>query len=70
MKSFVKSAAFVAILVLTLPALCFAEVTITGSGASFPAPLYTTWFKDFSKANDGVRVNYQSKGSGAGIRDF
>lgn len=47
-----------------------AEMTLTGSGASFPAPLYTTWFKEFSRANKGVEVNYQSKGSGGGIRDL
>lgn len=47
-----------------------AEIKLIGSGASFPAPIYAKWFKDFSKANKGVRVDYQSKGSGAGIRDF
>jgi phosphate transport system substrate-binding protein len=48
----------------------FAEVRLNGSGASFPFPIYSSWFKSFSKANDGARVDYQSKGSGAGIRDF
>lgn len=48
----------------------FAEVKLNGSGASFPFPIYSKWFKDFSKATDGVRVDYQSKGSGAGIQDF
>ncbi|TVQ92872.1 MAG: phosphate ABC transporter substrate-binding protein PstS [Chromatiaceae bacterium] len=47
-----------------------AEVRLMGSGASFPAPLYARWFKDFSQANKGMRVDYQSKGSGAGIQDF
>ena len=47
-----------------------AETRIVGSGASFPAPIYTTWFKQFSRANKDVQINYQSKGSGAGIRDF
>ena len=47
-----------------------AETQLTGSGASFPAPIYTTWFKEFSRANKDIQVNYQSKGSGAGIRDF
>nr|WP_321469071.1 phosphate ABC transporter substrate-binding protein PstS [uncultured Desulfobulbus sp.] len=47
-----------------------AETSIIGSGASFPAPIYTTWFKQFSRANKGVQINYQAKGSGAGIRDF
>ena len=46
------------------------QIRLTGSGASFPAPIYTTWFKQFSRANKGIQVNYQSKGSGAGIRDF
>ncbi|MCK9174650.1 MAG: phosphate ABC transporter substrate-binding protein PstS [Desulforhopalus sp.] len=49
----------------------FAEKTkLVGSGASFPYPIYSTWFNQFSKANSGIQVNYQSKGSGAGIRDF
>ena len=43
---------------------------ITGAGASFPFPLYSNWFKTFSRARPGVRIDYQSKGSGAGVRDF
>lgn len=50
--------------------LAYAEVRLNGSGASFPAPIYAKWFKDFSAANKGIRVDYQSKGSGAGIQDF
>lgn len=46
------------------------EVKLTGSGASFPFPIYSKWFKDFSASHDGIRVDYQSKGSGAGIQDF
>ncbi|EXJ12621.1 phosphate ABC transporter substrate-binding protein PstS [Imhoffiella purpurea] len=46
------------------------DVKLNGSGASFPFPIYSKWFKDFSKANDGIRVDYQSKGSGAGIQDL
>ena len=45
-------------------------VKLNGSGASFPFPIYSKWFKDFSKATDGVRIDYQAKGSGAGIQDF
>ncbi len=45
-------------------------VKLTGSGASFPAPLYEFWFKEYSDSQDGVRVDYQAKGSGAGIKDF
>jgi len=46
------------------------NLRLTGSGASFPFPLYSTWFKDFSKQTQGVTVDYQAKGSGAGIQDF
>ncbi len=40
---------------------------ITGAGATFPAPLYTKWFDAYAKET-GVRINYQSIGSGGGIR--
>jgi len=50
--------------------LAIADVKLNGSGASFPAPIYAKWFKDFSKQNKDIRVDYQSKGSGAGIQDF
>jgi len=46
------------------------NVKLIGSGASFPFPIYSAWFKDFSKKNNGVTVDYQAKGSGAGIQDF
>ncbi len=52
------------------PATAADVAKLTGSGASFPAPIYTTWFKEFSRANADIQVNYQSKGSGAGIKDF
>ncbi len=46
------------------------DTRLTGSGASFPFPLYSSWFKDFSKQSQGITVDYQAKGSGAGIQDF
>jgi phosphate transport system substrate-binding protein len=45
------------------------ELRLIGSGASFPFPIYAAWFKDFSKTA-GATVDYQAKGSGAGIQDF
>ena len=45
-------------------------VKLKGSGASFPFPLYGRWFKDYGKVNKQVQVDYQAKGSGAGIKDF
>ena len=67
-----KSAALaVAVSLCATSASIAAEnIRLTGSGASFPAPIYLTWFKDFSKKSDGVTVDYQSKGSGAGVQDF
>jgi phosphate transport system substrate-binding protein len=43
---------------------------LSGDGASFPAPLYSKWFKDYAAAHPDVLVDYQSKGSGAGVTDF
>jgi phosphate transport system substrate-binding protein len=42
---------------------------ITGAGASFPAPIYSKWASDYNKAT-GVKVNYQSIGSGGGIKQI
>jgi phosphate transport system substrate-binding protein len=72
----VKSAlrrTFVAAILAILPcAPAFAQekIRLIGSGASFPAPIYAMWFKDFSKISNGITVDYQSKGSGAGVQDL
>jgi phosphate transport system substrate-binding protein len=42
---------------------------VTGAGASFPAPLYSKWASDYNKST-GVKINYQSVGSGAGLRQI
>ncbi len=42
---------------------------VTGAGATFPAPLYSKWASDYNKAT-GVKINYQSVGSGAGLRQI
>ncbi len=44
------------------------SVTLNGAGASFPAAIYQRWFQDL--ASQGAQVNYQSVGSGAGVRQF
>ena len=60
---------------LALAALAVAAVAgaqaqeATGAGASFPAPLYAKWAADYNKAT-GVKINYQSVGSGAGLRQI
>ncbi|MBD9396975.1 phosphate ABC transporter substrate-binding protein PstS [Pseudomonas sp. PDM11] len=72
MKKLFKSAAIAVTVSLCASSVSFAaeNVRLTGSGASFPAPIYLSWFKDFSKNTPGVTVDYQSKGSGAGVQDF
>jgi phosphate transport system substrate-binding protein len=46
------------------------DVTLQGSGATFPAPLYKRWFVEYYRDHPDVRVNYSPIGSGAGIRQF
>nr|WP_319490434.1 phosphate ABC transporter substrate-binding protein PstS [uncultured Desulfobacter sp.] len=47
------------------------SMKITGAGASFPAPIYSEWFKDLAKQTNGdLKVDYQSIGSGSGIKNF
>jgi phosphate transport system substrate-binding protein len=41
---------------------------ITGAGATFPYPIYSKWFSEYSAQHPGVQINYQSIGSGGGIR--
>lgn len=45
------------------------RVDLTGAGATFPYPLYSRWFNDYAQRTD-VRINYQSIGSGGGIRQM
>ena len=46
-----------------------ARVDLTGAGATFPYPLYSRWFNDYAQRTN-VRINYQSIGSGGGIRQM
>ena len=61
------------VLTLSLAAVGFssawAQQEATGAGASFPAPLYSKWASDYNKAT-GVKINYQSVGSGAGLKQI
>lgn len=47
-----------------------APTVITGAGATFPYPIYSKWFAEYEKVNPEVRINYQSIGSGGGIRQL
>ena len=51
---------------LALPV--FGQAQLSGAGATFPYPMYSKWFSEYSKSHPGVEINYQSIGSGGGIR--
>lgn len=51
---------------LALPAV--AQTTLNGAGATFPYPMYSKWFSEYHKEHPDIEINYQSIGSGGGIR--
>ena len=57
-------------LLIALPAVAADKLSITGAGATFPAPIYSKWFSDYNKAHPEVQINYQSIGSGGGIKQI
>ncbi len=59
-----------AIAVLSAAMAPAAELVLNGAGATFPYPLYSKWFYEYSNANPGVKFNYQSIGSGGGIKQI
>ncbi len=61
---------FLAALALALTVVVFAHaaLSINGAGASFPYPMYSKWFDEYRKSNPSIEINYQSIGSGGGIK--
>jgi phosphate transport system substrate-binding protein len=57
-----------AVLCLALAVPAVAQTTLNGAGATFPYPMYSKWFSDYHKLHPDVEINYQSIGSGGGIR--
>jgi phosphate transport system substrate-binding protein len=62
-----RLAALMLALVCAAPALA---TDLNGAGATFPYPIYSKWFSDYQKAHPDVKINYQSIGSGGGIRQL
>jgi phosphate transport system substrate-binding protein len=59
------------LLVLAAPAILRADtVQVNGAGATFPYPIYSKWFSEYNKLHPDVQINYQSIGSGGGIRQL
>ena len=58
-----------AVLIAALGVTSFAGAQqLTGAGATFPYPIYSKWFSEYSSQHNGVQINYQSIGSGGGIK--
>ena len=64
------AAALVLSLAVVTGATAADPLTVNGAGATFPYPLYSKWFYEYSNANPAVRFNYQSIGSGGGIKQI
>jgi len=58
----------VATILLAPVASAPAQTSLTGAGATFPYPMYSKWFDEYHKLHPNVEINYQSIGSGGGIR--
>jgi len=58
----------IAVLCLALALPAIAQTTLNGAGATFPYPMYSKWFSEYHKLHPDVQINYQSIGSGGGIR--
>jgi phosphate transport system substrate-binding protein len=61
-----RIALMLCVALLALPAL--GQTTLNGAGATFPYPMYSKWFSEYHKLHPDIQINYQSIGSGGGIR--
>jgi phosphate transport system substrate-binding protein len=58
----------VTIVLAALAGVAAAALSVTGAGATFPYPMYSKWFSDYHKMHADIEINYQSIGSGGGIK--
>jgi len=62
--------ALAALAALSTAGIASAETLMNGAGATFPYPLYSKWFAEYAKIDKSVKFNYQSIGSGGGIKQI
>ena len=62
----IRRIALLLCVMVVLPA--WGQTTLNGAGATFPYPMYSKWFSEYQKVKPDVQINYQSIGSGGGIR--
>ncbi len=70
MKRTIPTLAALVIAVAGSASLFAQNVQINGAGATFPYPIYSKWFSEYNKLHPNVQINYQSIGSGGGIRQL
>ena len=70
MKHVMKLALSVALALVACTATAADALKVNGAGASFPYPLYSKWFYEYHRIMPTVEFNYQSIGSGAGIKQI
>ncbi|MGD0930631.1 MAG: phosphate ABC transporter substrate-binding protein PstS [Candidatus Korobacteraceae bacterium] len=54
--------------IAVLATCALAQTTLNGAGATFPYPIYSKWFNEYHNEHSNIQINYQSIGSGGGIR--
>src|SRR5438477_632767 len=61
----------IALIALAIGSVASAQrIQISGAGATFPYPIYSKWFAEYNRMHPNVEINYQSIGSGGGIRQL
>ena len=65
-----KISTFIVAFSMAAASLAEAETLVNGAGATFPYPLYSKWFSEYAKIDPSVKFNYQSIGSGGGIKQI
>src|SRR3989442_5696935 len=61
---------FITVSLAALSLSCGRPVNLQGAGATFPNPLYQKWLSEYGKVNPNTRIDYQSIGSGGGIKQI
>jgi len=69
MRAF-KSFAVLVLVATTAASIAAQKIQINGAGATFPYVIYSKWFSEYNKLHPNIEINYQSQGSGAGIRQL
>ncbi|HEY7118448.1 MAG TPA: phosphate ABC transporter substrate-binding protein PstS, partial [Tepidisphaeraceae bacterium] len=70
MNHWLRAVLAMCVAMFAVPAAFAQDVTLTGAGASFPYPFYSKLFSEYNKMRPGVKINYSSVGSGAGIKQI